>query len=136
MSPRNSSAAVANLMRKTGCRRLIATRHSLAGLLDGIIIEFESAVDGPIELEIEEPPVLAYAYPQLGKETASMSFVPYPKADQRPVNDAIVYYLHSSGSTGFPKPIPITYLTAVHWCLTREYWPRLIRDFNSFVLRD
>ena len=128
MSPRNSSAAVANLMRKTGCRRLIATRHSLAGLLDGIIIEFESAVDGPIELEIEEPPVLAYAYPQLGKETASMSFVPYPKADQRPVNDAIMYYLHSSGSTGFPKPIPITYLTAVHWCTTREYSPHLIRS--------
>jgi acyl-coenzyme A synthetase/AMP-(fatty) acid ligase len=96
-------------------------------------MEFESPVDGPIEFEIEEPPALAYAYPQLGEETASTPFAPYPKADERPVNDAIAYYLHSSGSTGFPKPIPITHLTAMHWCFTREYWPRFIRDFNSLV---
>ncbi|KAH0833866.1 putative nonribosomal peptide synthetase [Lanmaoa asiatica] len=118
MSPRNSPAAVVNMMRKTGCHRLISTRHSLGTLLDGIRTEFASRVDEPVDLEIEEPPALAYVYPELGKETASTPFVPYPKADERPVNDAIMYYLHSSGSTGFPKPIPITYLTAVHWCIT------------------
>lgn len=130
MSPRNSSAAVANMIRKTGCRRLIATRHSLGALLDGIRTEFASSPDGVdeelIDLEIEEPPALAYAYPELGKETASTPFVPYPKADERPANDAIMYYLHSSGSTGFPKPIPITYLTAVHWCTTRAYSPHFL----------
>lgn len=135
MSPRNSPAAVANMMRKTGCRRLIATRHSLGTLLDGIRTEFASGVDEPIELEIEEPPALAYAYPKLGKETASTPFVPYPKADERPVDDAIMYYLHSSGSTGFPKPIPITYLTAVHWCITRACFGHVspLRSQNSLV---
>ena len=122
MSPRNSPAAVVNMMRKTGCRRLIATCHSLAGLLDEIEREFTSEDESAgIELEIEEPPALAYAYPKLGKETASVPFVPYPKASQRPVDDAIMYYFHSSGSTGFPKPIPITFVTAVHWCTTREF---------------
>lgn len=124
MSPRNPSAAVVNMMRKTGCRRLIATRHSLGTLLDGIRTEFASSssgVDEPIiDLEIAEPPALAYVYPELlSKETTTTPFVSYPKADERPANDAIMYYLHSSGSTGFPKPIPITYLTAVHWCITR-----------------
>ena len=119
MSPRNSPAAVASMMGKTGCRRLIATRHSLATLLDGIRTEIASDALLADEFEIGEPPALAYAYPNLGEETVSTPFVPYPKADQRPVNDAIMWYLHSSGSTGFPKPIPITYLTAGHWCITR-----------------
>ncbi|KAF9228211.1 acetyl-CoA synthetase-like protein [Gyrodon lividus] len=118
MSPRNSSPAVANMMQKTGCCRLIVTQHSLGHLVDGIRTELASLDDGSIQLRIEEPPALAYAYPKFGNEAASVPFVPYPKAQQRPVNNDIMYYLHSSGSTGFPKPIPITYGTAVHWCLT------------------
>ncbi|KAG9308660.1 putative aminoadipate reductase [Chiua virens] len=118
MSPRNSAAAVVNMMRKTGCRRIIATSHSLGTLLDGIRIELASGVEELNQIEIDEPPTLAFAYPELGKETTSSPFAPYPKLDERPANDAIMYYLHSSGSTRFPKPIPITYLTAVHWCIT------------------
>jgi thioester reductase-like protein len=118
MSPRNSSSAVVNMMEKTGCRRLIATGYTLGPLLDGIRTELASLGDGSIHVRIEEPPTLAYAYPELGKETGSATFVPYPKAEERPMNDDIMFYLHSSGSTGFPKPIPITYLTAVHWCNT------------------
>ncbi|KAH0833861.1 putative aminoadipate reductase [Lanmaoa asiatica] len=110
MSPRNSSAAVVNMMQKTGCRRLIATCHSLGPLLDGISAALP-------ELQIEDPPALAYAYPELGKELESTPFVPYPDAEERPHKDDIMYYLHSSGSTGFPKPIPMTNLSAVHWCI-------------------
>lgn len=113
MSPRNSPAAVVNMMRKTGCRRLIATRHSLGSLLDGISAELR-------ELQIEDPPTFAYAFPELGRETANTPFVPYPKAEERPSKDNVLFYLHSSGSTGFPKPIPITNITAVHWCMMRE----------------
>ncbi|KIJ61725.1 hypothetical protein HYDPIDRAFT_158984 [Hydnomerulius pinastri MD-312] len=118
MSPRNSSAAVVNMMQKAGCHRLIATQNSLGQLLDGIRSEFASLGDKSYEIRIEELPTLGYAYPKLGKETISAPFVPYPKAEERPVNNEIMFYLHSSGSTGFPKPIPITYLTAVHWCIT------------------
>ena len=125
MSPRNSPAGVVNMMRKTGCRRLIATHHSLGALLDRIQIEFASGIVEPIGLDIEEPPSFAYTYPNLGKETESTPFVPYPKAAERPVDHAIMCYLHSSGSTGFPKAIPMTYLTSVHWCTTRMYSPRV-----------
>lgn len=113
MSPRNSPAAVVNMMRKVGCRRLIATRHSLAPLLVGISAELA-------EVQIEDLPTLAYAYPELGKETANTPFVPYPKGGTRPLKDNVMFYLHSSGSTGFPKPIPLTNISAVHWCIMRE----------------
>jgi len=112
MSPRNSPAAVVNMMQKSGCRRLIATRHSLGSLLDEISAEVT-------DLQIEDVPTLAYAYPYLEKETGSAAFVSYPKAKERPLPNDILHYLHSSGSTGFPKPIPITNLTAVHWCIMR-----------------
>lgn len=131
MSPRNLSTAVVNMMQKSGCRRLIATCHSLGPLLD----EISTEVAG---LRIEDPPTLAYTYPELGKETGSSPFVPYPKAEGRPFKDDILCYLHSSGSTGFPKPIPITNLTAVHWCIMREYSfhsrcsSDLIRDQRSY----
>lgn len=112
MSPWDSSAAAVNMLQKSGCRRLIATRHSLGPLLDGIIVELP-------ELRVEDPPPLAYAYPKLGKETDNSPFVPYPKAEGRPLKDEMLCYLHSPGSTGFPKPIPITNPTAVHWCMMR-----------------
>ncbi|KAF9232886.1 amp-CoA ligase, partial [Melanogaster broomeanus] len=134
--PRNSPPAVVNMMQKTGCRRLIATGYTLGPLLDGIRTELASLGDGSIQLQIEEPPALAYAYPKLGKEMASDPFVPYRKAEERPMNNDIMYYLHSSGSTGFPKPIPITYLTAVHWCMTRECFTPAKSIHSSFNLPD
>ena len=113
MSPRNSPAAVVNMMRSTRCRRLITTHHSLTPLLSAVSAELA-------ELQIEDSPTLAYAYPELGKETASTPFVPYPVAEERFLKDNVMYYLHSSGSTGYPKPIPITNIAAVHWCIMRE----------------
>lgn len=112
MSPRNSSVAVVNMVQMTGCRRLIATRHSLSPLLDSIRATLA-------ELQIEDPPTLAYVYPELGKETESTQFVSYPAAEERALKDDIMFYLHSSGSTGFPKTIPVTNLTALHWCIMR-----------------
>ncbi|KAH7882112.1 putative aminoadipate reductase [Phlebopus sp. FC_14] len=116
MSPRNSAAAVVDMLQKTGCKRLITTSHSLASLLDGIRTELTAA--GKTPLQIEDLPTLVYAYPDLANEIAGSPFVPYPKAKDRPAGSDVMYYLHSSGSTGFPKPIPITYLIAVHWCIT------------------
>lgn len=98
MSPRNSPAGVVNMMRKTGCRRLIATHHSLGALLDRIQVEFAPGVVEPIGLDIEEPPSFASIYPNLGKETESTPFVPYPKAAERPVDHAISTPQEAQGS--------------------------------------
>ncbi|KAF8835574.1 putative aminoadipate reductase [Paxillus ammoniavirescens] len=124
MSPRNSPPAVVNMMQKTDCCRLIATQNTIRSLLDGVRRELASLGDTSIQLHVDEPPAISYAYPNLGKEVAGTPFVPYPKAEKRPVNNDIMFYLHSSGSTGFPKPIPITYRICFHWCITPPFLDR------------
>ncbi|KAI9573382.1 hypothetical protein HD554DRAFT_864833 [Boletus coccyginus] len=88
------------------------------------------------DLQIEDAPTLTDAPPYLGKEMGSAAFVSYPKAKERPLQNDILYYLlaghqinylHSSGSTGFPKPIPITNLTVVHSCIMSS-----IQDHANF----
>ncbi|KAG6329586.1 hypothetical protein ID866_9503, partial [Astraeus odoratus] len=71
----------------------------------------------PHHLQIAEPPRLATLYPYLNHETIKSPFVPYPTPERKPEADDVMFYLHSSGSTGFPKCIPITYRTGNHYCL-------------------
>lgn len=118
MSPRNSVAAVINMMQKTKCRRLITTHHTLGPLIDGIQAEFVSHTPETSQLQIDEFPALKELYPALVKGSPNGAFVSYPLPASRPSENDILFYLHSSGSTGFPKPIPITNLTAVHWCMS------------------
>ena len=119
MSPRNSVAAVINMMQKTKCRRLITTHHTLGPLIDGIQAEFVShSTTETSQLQIDEFPALKDLYPALVRGSPNVAFVPYPSPASRPSENDILFYLHSSGSTGFPKPIPMTNLTAVHWCMS------------------
>ena len=120
MSPRNSAEAVVNMMEKTNCRRLITTHHSLGSLIDGIKTGFVSQGTEMTQLQIDEVPALKDLYPTLVGDSSNEAFVPYPPPTSRPSENDILFYLHSSGSTGFPKPIPMTNLTTAHWCSTRK----------------
>nr|F8P9P5.2 RecName: Full=Adenylate-forming reductase Nps11; AltName: Full=Benzoic acid reductase; AltName: Full=Nonribosomal peptide synthase-like enzyme 11; Short=NRPS-like [Serpula lacrymans var. lacrymans S7.9]ANX99775.1 benzoic acid reductase [Serpula lacrymans] len=111
MSPRNSAAAVSNLLLKTSCHRLITTQHSLQPLLDGIKSEL-----GSFNFSFQDVPCLAHIYPKLGLETIDDPFEPFPARPSRPSASEVMMYLHSSGSTGFPKAIPQTHQTVIHWC--------------------
>ncbi|KAG6852406.1 hypothetical protein C0991_012301 [Blastosporella zonata] len=127
ISPRNTPAAVAHLLKKTSCHRLITTPVTLRTLLDGV--KAELAADAPdFELSIEEIPSLAQLYPDLGNETAQDPFERYPAPATRPPMSDLAIILHSSGSTGLPKAIYETHLVLSHWaafpCIT-EY-----RDHN------
>ncbi|KAG1799974.1 putative aminoadipate reductase, partial [Suillus variegatus] len=117
MSPRNSAAAVTSMMQKTGCRRLITTRHSLASLIDGVEAGLVSATQTS-QLQIDEIPALEHLYPSLVSGTPNETIVPYPSLGPPSSENDVLFYLHSSGSTGFPKPILMSNLTAIHWCLT------------------
>ncbi|KAI6017886.1 putative aminoadipate reductase, partial [Pisolithus marmoratus] len=114
MSPRNSPAAIVNLLKKTNCHRLISTQGSLGSLISGIKEEIAAPGDKPYDLQINEPPTLATVYPYMSEETVNSPFAPYPKGEIN--NDDVMFYMHSSGSTGFPKPIPITHLIGKHYC--------------------
>ncbi|KAI5992035.1 putative aminoadipate reductase [Pisolithus orientalis] len=115
ISPRNSSAAIINLLKTTKSHRLIATQSSLGGHISEVKRELASHGDEVYDLQIDEPPTLATMYPYMNEETINSPFTPYAKGEIS--NDHVMFYLHSSGSTGFPKPIPITHLTGKHYCI-------------------
>ncbi|KAJ7085159.1 putative nonribosomal peptide synthetase [Mycena belliarum] len=131
MSHRNSAAAMIHLLSGTGAHRLMTTKSSLAHLVDDVAAE-SSAQTPPYELSIDEIPLLGDIYPHLGRETLEHAFVPYPEPEEITSMDDVVLYLHSSGephpsfppwklklrtpgSTGFPKVIPWTHRTMIHY---------------------
>ncbi|TFK46704.1 putative aminoadipate reductase [Heliocybe sulcata] len=113
ISPRNSAPAIHNMLSKTGCHRLLTTKAFLKPFLDSCEAEF--AAQG-YDLEVDEIPAFTEVFPLLGKETSDDPFEPFELDDWNPEFDDVTLYLHSSGSTGFPKPIAQTHRTVLHWC--------------------
>jgi acyl-coenzyme A synthetase/AMP-(fatty) acid ligase len=99
------------MLQKISCHRVLTTRASLSPLLAGIM----SLTPTDFPFSIEEIPTLAQCYPYLGRETYNDTFVPYPASQKPQGMDDVILYIHSSGSTGFPKPIPQTNTTVLHW---------------------
>ncbi|KAJ7785171.1 putative aminoadipate reductase [Mycena maculata] len=114
ISSRNSAAAVLHLLNNTDCHRLLMTKGSLSPLVDSVSAHL-AATNPPYELFIEEIPLLGQIYPHLGHETPEDPFVPYPSPATRTALDSVAVYLHSSGSTGFPKSIPETHRNFIHY---------------------
>ncbi|KAH7890598.1 acetyl-CoA synthetase-like protein [Phlebopus sp. FC_14] len=104
VSPRNSPDAVVDMMKKTRSSRIVTLHDAHQGLMQGI----RSAAPD-IDFIVEELPTLAYAFPKLGLEVESDPFVPYPPPASRPDVNKAAIYIHSSGSSGFPKPIAQSY---------------------------
>ncbi|KIK55529.1 hypothetical protein GYMLUDRAFT_837603 [Collybiopsis luxurians FD-317 M1] len=128
ISPRNTVAAVVNLLKKTGCRRLLATQSTLQELIRNVQTELASS---DYKAVIEEAPTLKDLYPKFGAETSEDPFEPYPFPSSYPHSGDTAVILHSSGSTGFPKPIPITYEALLKsWALSPSG-----RQFRTHNLR-
>ncbi|GLB33171.1 putative acetyl-CoA synthetase-like protein [Lyophyllum shimeji] len=129
ISPRNTPAAILNLLEKSSCRRLITTSATLKPLVDGL----KSCIaNTPLfeDLLIQDIPSFTTAYPQLARETAEHPFERYPGPSQRPRKDDLYLYLHSSGSTGFPKAIPQTHLVCTQWASLPA-----VADFRDHIPR-
>ncbi|KAF8896177.1 hypothetical protein BD779DRAFT_1608500 [Infundibulicybe gibba] len=126
ISPRNSPAAVVNLLRNTSCHRMITTQTTMGPLIDDIRA-LVSATSPDFSLEIQDVPLLEEVYPRLGSEVKGDPFTMYPSTTVRPQPQDLCIYLHSSGSTGFPKPIPLSHRTVQHWCFSfRDHVPPII----------
>ncbi|KIM43694.1 hypothetical protein M413DRAFT_443603 [Hebeloma cylindrosporum] len=113
MSPRNTAAAIIKLLQDTSCHRLLTTQETLRPLITEVTSELSSS-DSPYDLSIEEVPPLLDIFPKLGYEKEEDAFEPYPSGVRPPLDDVLIY-LHSSGSTGFPKTIRQTFKSMVHW---------------------
>ncbi|KAI4521215.1 acetyl-CoA synthetase-like protein [Schizophyllum commune Loenen D] len=126
ISPRLSAPAVANLLRASNCHRVVATRQTLRALI--------AAVKGELGLEyalkVDEVPALDVVYPRLAREQVADDFKPYPKPSVESKLDDMLLYLHSSGSTGFPKAIPHTRASMAGWSRLA-----IIRDLHKYQPR-
>ncbi|KAE9392236.1 putative aminoadipate reductase [Gymnopus androsaceus JB14] len=110
ISPRNTPAA-------TGAHRILGTQSTLQELFQNIKSELATETPGEpsYDLTFEEIPGLNELFPKLGAEIENDSFEMYPPASSYPALDAIVGILHSSGSTGLPKPISLNYHFIKNW---------------------
>ncbi|KAH9939474.1 hypothetical protein B0H21DRAFT_780597 [Amylocystis lapponica] len=110
MSPRNAAVAIASMCQKTGCHRIISQPTS-ASLTD----ETRDLLPSGYSLEVDMLPEFQDIFPNLGSACDPAAFAPsmYPEPVSRP---EVVMYIHSSGSTGLPKPIPQSRTSLISFC--------------------
>ncbi|KAL1743867.1 hypothetical protein HDZ31DRAFT_39949 [Schizophyllum fasciatum] len=111
ISPRLSPPAVANLLRVSNAHHLLTTQHTLHALIDALKKELGEGH----ALKISEVPPLSAVFPHLAEETAAHDFEPYPASAVTSTPEDVVIYLHSSGSTGFPKAVGHTRASMAGW---------------------
>lgn len=118
MSPRNSPEAVMNLLEKTGSRRLLIQEATLP--LANSVKELLTSKNYDISFEYLVP--LHELFPGVSSEPVhhqnGMTHVePYPPAPTPSHPSDVVCIMHSSGSTGLPKPVSHTHRTWHEWSL-------------------
>jgi acyl-coenzyme A synthetase/AMP-(fatty) acid ligase len=123
MSPRNSSAAICHMLRKASSHRLIVTASSLGSLLEDVKNELAASDYG---LDIQELPAFPDIYPYFTHENISDPFDPIELPSRDAFVDGVVLYIHSSGSTGFPKPIPWT-----HQVLSKFTYASFVEEYRG-----
>ncbi|KAJ7077650.1 hypothetical protein B0H15DRAFT_789481 [Mycena belliarum] len=114
ISPRNTPAAVVNLLQKSGCHRMIATCTTLLLLVAGIRKEL-AQVAPDFDLAIQEVPSFLEVYPNLAAEDSDSASEVYPARPLPLSPEDVCIYLHTSGSTGLPKPIAYSHRILMHW---------------------
>ena len=116
MSPKNSIPAIVSLFDRTSCQRVIA-EPSFTPILS--VVEEELSSKG-IQLKVDHLPELYDVFPQLreGDSEPSRTEKPFPPFQKPRAMTDVVFYLHSSGSTGLPKPIALRGVQTLQWCLS------------------
>ncbi|KZP33045.1 acetyl-CoA synthetase-like protein [Athelia psychrophila] len=122
ISSKNPAEALVSMLERSACHRVIITHASLGPLLRDV----RELLPTDFPLAVEEIPTLSQCYPHLSNEVENDTFVPYPASQEGRSPDDLLFYLHSSGSTNFPKPIPQTDRTALSWCRAD-----VVKDFRG-----
>jgi acyl-CoA synthetase (AMP-forming)/AMP-acid ligase II len=101
ISPRNSPAAIAHLLRTTGSHKLLVSRESLSSLVEDV----QAVLIGEeYDILIQELPFLDEVYPLLAHERAEDPFEPVDLSGVRTLADSPLIIIHSSGSTVCSSP--------------------------------
>ncbi|KAH9912112.1 acetyl-CoA synthetase-like protein [Fomitopsis serialis] len=105
LSARNSAVAVAHLLAKTNVVHIFVGLHQAMQDLNAEACEIlKSQYSYSTALGVSPMPVFNDFY-DVGLKGNTEQDIPY----DHPGLDKNIFYLHSSGSTAFPKPIPWTY---------------------------
>ncbi|VDC04878.1 unnamed protein product [Peniophora sp. CBMAI 1063] len=112
ISTRNSAIAIAHLIRSTGVHQMFTSKDAAMTALGSSAKDILSADN--YRLELLDMPQFGILY-----DDASPSPTSYSIAPLSPETPALI--LHSSGTSAFPKPIPITHRTWVSFGLGYYY---------------
>ncbi|GJE98682.1 putative NRPS-like protein biosynthetic cluster [Phanerochaete sordida] len=118
MSPRNSPQGVCHMLESVACTRVLA-QASTSALVHQVQGELHAK---DVALRVDELPGLPEVFPQLcdGSE-ASAEVRPYPVSARLIDMRAPSLYVHSSGSTGYPKSVPFTYRRLLQWMASNVF---------------
>ena len=113
ISPRLPPAAIAHLLRVTDAKRLLLSKATLPGVEQQLMAELQSLAPG-FDLVIDSMPSVSDLYPDLGKRVGfDGPLDEFAPVSQLLSNTAII--IHSSGTTGLPKPIRQSYSFTIHF---------------------
>ncbi|KAF5346966.1 hypothetical protein D9758_010089 [Tetrapyrgos nigripes] len=115
ISPRNSAAAVAHLLRKVEVDHILVGHDSAMETLVTDALNILKADSDGAEVNLPQlSPMLSFEDLFLPADQISLDVSDLPLEHTNP--NEIVMYLHSSGSTAFPKPIPWTNHRLIQLC--------------------
>ncbi|GJE99113.1 acetyl-CoA synthetase-like protein [Phanerochaete sordida] len=111
ISPKNSVPAIISMFDKVACGRIIS-QSSFQHVLAAVEAHFD---ERGRYLHVVDIPALDQVFPVIGGPSPAVE--PFPSSVDRTFSpENPLFYLHSSGSTGFPKPIPLRQVQALQWC--------------------
>jgi len=112
ISPRNSPEAVVSMLKKTSTHRILYQASSG----DLILTVKALLLSRNYHVELEELPSFLQIYPSLlsNQDGTCCEASSYQFEDAVGIADPVIWF-HSSGSTGFPKPIPCSRVSLTQW---------------------
>ena len=113
---RNSAAAIQSMFERTGCHHVI-TQPTFSTVIEAV----RTALPADFALDVTPSPSFFDLFPAYAAGAgpgiaACVEPTPYPPSTYVPQPSDLVLYLHSSGSTGYPKPVPQYQKTLLSWC--------------------
>ena len=102
-------------MKQTNCHRIIS-QPTFSSQLHSIQSQF---TDENYALTVDDLPAFQTIFPTIFSPSNGEDVEPYPAGSPAQMED-VTFFLHSSGSTGFPKPIQQRHIDMLHFANTRE----------------
>jgi acyl-CoA synthetase (AMP-forming)/AMP-acid ligase II len=111
------------MLQSSSCTRILA-EESTASLVEQTKSEME--LQG-VKIAVDRLPALKDVFPSLDDERKCVQteVEPYPPAAQPVDTSKTALFVHSSGSTGYPKSVPLSCRRLVQWIGSSKLWLRI-----------